>query len=107
MKKLFPLIVLTAILGPILLLLLSKTDLVGISAQEIATTSASLIGKSMIFVGMVIILLSAIMTDNKTKIYQGAFCTLLGIAISAHSLPAFIAAIILVVWMDYTGRPLT
>lgn len=60
----------------------------------------------MIVTGVFAMIFSAAFTEGKERIYQGAFCALIGIAISTFSLPAFIAAIALVAWMDFRGRSL-
>jgi hypothetical protein len=105
MKKLLPVVIIATLGGPLLLVILRWLE-VGFSPIEAFRAICMAIGWSMTIVGVLAIASSAFLASDKTKFYQGGVCALLGVAIATYSLPALIAAIALVAWMDYRGRPL-
>jgi disulfide bond formation protein DsbB len=105
MKILLPIVVIFAITVPIALLILKSMGVyidIGSTAQSVVAC----IGGAMIVVGILGMIISAAFTERKERIYQGAFCTLLGISIYTYNLAAFLSAIALVAWMDFKDRSL-
>lgn len=105
MKKLLLIALIFAVTASILI---SFSRDMGLSFRpmDLIQNGAVVFGWSMAAVGILALLLATAFTDGKQRIYQGAFCTLLGVAIASFSLPAFIAAIVVVAWLDYNGRSL-
>jgi len=67
---------------------------------------AFVIGVSALAVGVFKFVLSAFYTSDKREFYQATFCILLGFSAVSFSLWAFVAAVILVTWLDHKKQPL-
>jgi hypothetical protein len=103
MKKLLSISIILAVSVAAVLSVFEEMEVL-FDFQRLAQACGVFIGWSMAVVGIISVILSAAFTEGKERIYQGAFFTLLGISISTLSLTAFIAAIILVGWLDLRGR---